>query len=110
VLVYPEGIRARDGRLQAFKKGAFVMAIHTGAPILPVAIQGAYHILKPKTLDLKKGHINVTICEPIRTEGLSEEDIPGLMKRARDAIAAKLGPEALPLQLTSAPEPAPQTA
>jgi 1-acyl-sn-glycerol-3-phosphate acyltransferase len=108
VLVYPEGARARDGRLQQFKKGAFVMAIHSGKPILPVAVQGAYSILRPKTLDLRKGHISVSICDPIDTTGLTEADIPGLMKMAREAIAAKLGPEALPLDL--APEPAAQTA
>ena len=39
-LVYPEGTRSPDGRLQRFKKGAFVMAIEAGVPIVPVACSG----------------------------------------------------------------------
>ncbi len=36
-LIYPEGTRSPDGRLQDFKKGAVVMAIKAGVPIVPVA-------------------------------------------------------------------------
>ncbi len=110
VLVYPEGKRARDGKLQEFKKGAFVMAIHSGAPILPVAVSGAYKILRPKTLDLQKGHIHVSVCDPIDTSGLTEADIPGLMKRVRDSIAEQLGPDALPLSLVADKDPVTQMA
>ena len=37
-LVYPEGTRSPDGRLQRFKKGVFVMAIRAGAPIVPISV------------------------------------------------------------------------
>src|SRR5215469_1307937 len=36
-LIYPEGTRSPDGRLQQFKKGTAVMAIKSGVPIVPVA-------------------------------------------------------------------------
>src|SRR6267142_2510934 len=36
-LIYPEGTRSPDGRLQRFKKGAVVMAIKAGVPIVPIA-------------------------------------------------------------------------
>src|SRR5215469_1212452 len=35
-LIYPEGTRSPDGRLQEFKKGAVVMAIKAGVPIVPM--------------------------------------------------------------------------
>ncbi len=41
-LIYPEGTRSEDGRLQKFKKGAVVMAIKAGVPIVPVACSGAH--------------------------------------------------------------------
>jgi len=41
-LIYPEGTRSADGRLQNFKKGAVVMAIKAGVPIVPIACSGAH--------------------------------------------------------------------
>jgi len=37
----PEGTRSPDGHLLPFKKGAFVTAIETGLPILPVTVSAA---------------------------------------------------------------------
>jgi len=93
LLIYPEGTRTPDGNLQALKKGAFMMAVDTGIPILPVTVNGAFKILPKKTLDLKPGHITVTIGDPIPTEGLTEKDVPQLMERARDAILKHLDPD-----------------
>src|ERR1700759_704558 len=40
-VVYPEGTRSPDGRLLPFKKGAFMMAIEAGVPVVPVTVSGA---------------------------------------------------------------------
>src|SRR5262252_4246192 len=40
-LIYPEGTRSPDGRLQEFKKGAVVMAISAGVLIVPMVCSGA---------------------------------------------------------------------
>jgi 1-acyl-sn-glycerol-3-phosphate acyltransferase len=42
-MVCPEGTRTKDGKLQPFKKGAMILAIETGLPIVPVAVCGAFH-------------------------------------------------------------------
>ncbi len=42
--LFPEGTRSRDGRLGTFKKGSFVLAIETGLPIIPVALDGGWRI------------------------------------------------------------------
>src|SRR6202047_1679185 len=44
-LIYPEGTRSPDGRLQEFKRGAVVMAIKAGVPIVPVACSGAHRVM-----------------------------------------------------------------
>ncbi len=93
VLIYPEGTRSSDPNLQPFKKGAFMMAIQTGVPILPVTCNGAYHVLPKKTVTFMPGHITVTIGNPIQTKGLTEEDVPELMERTRKEIAKSLDPE-----------------
>ena len=90
VVIYPEGTRTPDGKLKDFKKGAFMMAVQTGIPILPVVCNGAFKVLPKKTLAFRPGHIKLNICPPIPTQGLSEEDVPELMSRTRQAILAKL--------------------
>lgn len=42
LIVFPEGTRSPDGKLQQAKEGATVLAVRTGAPILPVAISGSH--------------------------------------------------------------------
>ncbi len=45
VLVFPEGTRSRTGALQPFKAGPFVLAIQSGAPIVPAYVAGTFGIL-----------------------------------------------------------------
>jgi 1-acyl-sn-glycerol-3-phosphate acyltransferase len=40
--VFPEGTRSSDGRLQPAKEGATVLAVRSGAPVLPIAIAGTH--------------------------------------------------------------------
>lgn len=47
--IAPEGTRSKDGRLQPFKKGAFITAIKANAVIIPVGIRGAFDILPART-------------------------------------------------------------
>ncbi len=40
LIVFPEGTRSRDGRVQPFKKGPFALAMEAGVPVVPVAVSG----------------------------------------------------------------------
>jgi len=102
VLIYPEGTRTPDGQLLPFKKGAFMMAVQTGLPILPVTSNGAHKILPKNTIVFRSGHITVTIGDPISTEGMTESDVPELMEKTRQAVAKNLDPDYDPF----APRPA----
>ena len=44
LVLFPEGERSIDGTVKAFKKGASILSLHLSAPIVPVAIDGAYEI------------------------------------------------------------------
>ncbi|MGB6067856.1 MAG: lysophospholipid acyltransferase family protein [Desulfomonilaceae bacterium] len=92
VLIYPEGTRTSDGNLQSFKKGAFMIAVQSGIPILPVTSNGAFKILPRKTIAFRPGHITLTVADPIATEGLTEMDVPELMEKTRTAISENLDP------------------
>jgi 1-acyl-sn-glycerol-3-phosphate acyltransferase len=40
--IFPEGTRSRTGALQEVKEGATVLAVRSGAPILPIAVIGTH--------------------------------------------------------------------
>jgi 1-acyl-sn-glycerol-3-phosphate acyltransferase len=89
-LVYPEGTRSPDGRLLRFKKGAFVMAIEAGVPIIPVACSGAHRIMKKNSLEIHPGKVTVRFGKPIDVSGYNVEQRDTLARHVHDVIAANL--------------------
>jgi 1-acyl-sn-glycerol-3-phosphate acyltransferase len=88
--VFAEGTRAMPGELLPFKKGAFHLALQTDAAIIPVAIKNTDWMMGKKTGVAYSGTIEVVLCAPIVTKGLSEKDIPQLLVQTRAAIAREL--------------------
>ena len=89
-LIYPEGTRSPDGRLQAFKKGAAVMAIHAKVPLVPVACSGAHRIMGKRSLVIHPGEILVEFLPPIDAAQYSLEQREELNTRMRAEMAAGL--------------------
>lgn len=90
--VAPEGTRSRDGRLGPFKKGGFVMAIESGATIIPVGIQGSEKILQPKTFDFYLDQdVTINIGAPIEASRYTLDEKEGLMEEVRQSILGLCG-------------------
>ncbi|TAM82508.1 MAG: 1-acyl-sn-glycerol-3-phosphate acyltransferase [Acidobacteria bacterium] len=100
-LAFPEGTRSRTGRLQAFKKGIFVMAIKAGAPIVPISLSGAYKIMPRGDFRIRPGPVRITIHDPIPTACCSIADCTSLAEQVRRAMIEGLLPEERPLALHS---------
>jgi len=45
LVLFPEGSRSPDGRIQEFKPGVGYLAKETGTPVVPVHIQGAFQVM-----------------------------------------------------------------
>ncbi|HYN69675.1 MAG TPA: (d)CMP kinase [Candidatus Eisenbacteria bacterium] len=58
--VFPEGTRSEDGRLQAAKDGVALLALRSGAPVLPVAVSDS-DLLWPKRSRLPRRGASVTV-------------------------------------------------
>jgi len=95
-LIYPEGTRSPDGRLQPFKKGAVVMAIKAGVPIVPVACSGAHRIMEKRSLVIHPGEILVEFLEPIDAARYTFEQREELNEVVHDGMAAGLPPDQRP--------------
>src|SRR5260221_737917 len=106
-LIYPEGTRSPDGRLQEFKKGAVVMAIKAGVPIVPMACSGAHRVMEKRSLVIHPGEIVVEFLEPIDSSGYSLDQRDILNEKIWEAMAAALPPDQRPLDsLGATAEPA----
>jgi 1-acyl-sn-glycerol-3-phosphate acyltransferase len=96
-LIYPEGTRSNDGRLQELKKGTAVMAIKAGVPIVPIACSGAHRVMEKRSLSIKPGDILVEFLEPIDASQYTFEQRDALTTRLHDELAAGLPPDQRPL-------------
>ena len=89
--VFAEGTRAMPGDLLPFKKGAFHLALQTGAAIIPVAIKNTDYLMGKKTGVVNPGTMEIVLLPPIETANLTTEDLPELLEQTRKAIAEELG-------------------
>jgi 1-acyl-sn-glycerol-3-phosphate acyltransferase len=96
-LIYPEGTRSPDGRLQEFKKGAVVMAIKAGVPIVPMVCSGAHKVMQKRSLVVRPGEILVEFLDPIDASRYRFEDREKLNEAVHDAMAASLPPDQRPV-------------
>jgi 1-acyl-sn-glycerol-3-phosphate acyltransferase len=101
-LIYPEGTRSPDGRLQEFKKGTSVMAIKSGVPVVPVACSGAHRVMEKRKLNIKPGNILVEFLDPIDPAKYSLDEREVLLQEIHDRLAAGLPPGQRPMGFTGA--------
>jgi 1-acyl-sn-glycerol-3-phosphate acyltransferase len=90
VVIYPEGTRSRSGELGEFKKGAFMLALHTGVEIVPVAILGTRRIMPAGAWRIRAGRIILRFGKPIRTSEYNMSRRNDLIDEVRHQIESML--------------------
>src|SRR5580658_288963 len=103
-LIYPEGTRSPDGRLQDFKKGAVVLGIKAGVPIVPVLCSGAQRIMAKHSMVIHPGEILVEFLEPIDASKYTWEERDVLNQCVHEAMAAGLPADQRPAGFPGASE------
>ncbi len=84
ILVYAEGTRSRDTRIQPFKKGAFVLAAKTGVAVVPLALRGTADRLPKGGRIVVPGEVYLAIGDPIPPLGPKRRD--ELLARSEAAV------------------------
>jgi 1-acyl-sn-glycerol-3-phosphate acyltransferase len=117
LMMFPEGTRSRNGSLARAHPGSAMIALRTGALILPVAITGTEEIkwprffLRPRSIR----RIRVVIGEPFtlsRSDRVRGDDVQAASDEMMRRIAALLPPEIAAyaeLDRTTSPRPPPLT-
>jgi 1-acyl-sn-glycerol-3-phosphate acyltransferase len=91
IMVFPEGTRSPDGRMRAFKTGAFELAKSTQTPILPIALEGTANALPKRGFVLQGRHrIRLTILDEVPPESFAHESVDQLTAGVRETIAKTL--------------------
>ena len=85
-MIFPEGTRSEDGKVKPFKKGGFVMAVDTGAPIVPVILRGTRSIMAKGRWRINPGGVTLSIENPIDTTGYTRDTKEDLIKTVRSII------------------------
>jgi len=83
VWMAPEGHRNQGPEMLPFKKGAFHLAIAAHVPVVPFIVGPLSAVLDARRLLIRPGCIRVKVLEPIPTAGMTEDDLPALLKRTR---------------------------
>lgn len=81
--VFPEGARSRDGNLKEFKKGVGILAKELNVPLVPVAINGTFEMMRPGKLFPRPGKVGVSFGKPIYPGEMEYEEI---VKQLRDDV------------------------
>jgi 1-acyl-sn-glycerol-3-phosphate acyltransferase len=89
VLLFPEGARCHDGAVNVFQSGMLVLVKRSGAPVVPIAIEGAFDIW-PRTRKYPRlrGRLAARVGHPITAEELLQVPHEEAMERLRRSIDA----------------------
>ncbi|HUT59019.1 MAG TPA: lysophospholipid acyltransferase family protein [Phycisphaerae bacterium] len=101
VVVFPEGSRSADGRIQPFKPGVGLLALRHRLPVLPAFVRGTYECWNRRMALPRPGRVEVVFGQPVRYRGKAASKdnwlkiardlrrrvarlAPGILKESRD--------------------------
>jgi 1-acyl-sn-glycerol-3-phosphate acyltransferase len=107
--IYPEGTRSPDGRLYRGRSGIGWLALHSCAPVIPVAMSGTERVLPPGHAIPALAKIRITVGEPLTFEAYRGQPVGARQRRevtdqVMKAIQALSGQEYVPMYASARKE------
>ena len=87
VLIYPEGKRSPDGRVQSFQRGVGLLARELDLPIIPVGIRGTFESLSIRDSWPRRGPVRISFGRPLQ---LREGETPSQLAARVEAAVRRL--------------------
>jgi 1-acyl-sn-glycerol-3-phosphate acyltransferase len=88
VVVFPEGTRSAHGEVAAFKRGSFLLAVRSGAPVVPLSLAGVKGVMPAGLRGMRTGTVRLIVHPPVPTDGRAEGDAEALAAEVRRIVAA----------------------
>lgn len=86
LIIFPEGTRSHCSEMADFKAGSFKLATKAGVPIVPVTINGSYHMFEDRNVITNGAVIDVIVHSPIETAGLSRSEQNQLSEKVENIV------------------------
>ena len=94
VVIFPEGTRSPDGRLQPFKAGGMQLAIKAGVELVPMAITGTHQVLPKGKILVRSGEVVIRLGEPVDSRAFSSKEKQALAELLHEKVAQLLRQDA----------------
>jgi 1-acyl-sn-glycerol-3-phosphate acyltransferase len=89
-LIFPEGTRSRNGKLQKFRRGGFFMAIDSQTPIVPVSIIGTHDLMPKGSCFIKKGNVHIIFHPPVSVEKYTHDNMHDLIENVWEKVSQSI--------------------
>lgn len=96
VIIFPEGRLTVTGAIGTFRKGAAILAMDTGVPIVPAYVDGMYQVMPRFRRVPRPGRVTVTFSGPVVPE--TDDDYDSFMARVESVVRALAGPKGIEVE------------
>ena len=86
LIIFPEGTRSHCSDMADFKAGSFKLATKAGVPIVPVSINGSYHMFEDRDVITNGAVIDVIVHPAIPTEGMPRSEQNHLSEKVESIV------------------------
>ncbi|MFR7989317.1 MAG: lysophospholipid acyltransferase family protein [Anaerovoracaceae bacterium] len=90
LVIFPEGTRSHGPKMGSFKAGSFKLATKSKVPIVPVTINGTYHMFEEREVITGGAHVDVIIHPAIDTASLDRHQIANITHEVENTIRETL--------------------
>jgi 1-acyl-sn-glycerol-3-phosphate acyltransferase len=90
IVIFPEEGRSRHREMRPFQRGAFLLAMKSEQPIVPIAIDGTFEVFPVGRWSIKPHPVTIKVGTPIPTAGLTLKAKDRLLTESRNQIEMML--------------------
>jgi 1-acyl-sn-glycerol-3-phosphate acyltransferase len=101
VIIFPEGRLTATGAIGPFRKGAAILSVDAGVPIVPAYVDGMYQVMPRFRRIPRPGTVTVTFGAPLAPE--PGEDYDSLITRVERCVRTLAGPKGVAVDEVSGP-------
>lgn len=90
-VIFPEGERSLDGKINKFKKGSFKLATDANGIVIPLTVDGTFFVQKRGDVKINPNKkVKITVGKPIILKELDEDSRNNLNETVQKSIEEKI--------------------